>query len=132
MTTAPLDDVDMRTGRAARPGIVTGDVTARGCETARERVAVVAGVTVTGEITTLPLLIAAGATVAGKPVCRGTLSAPVAVRPADGVTDGATVAGVVTALDVDVVPTLASGGFAAKVGDGVAPDVTVGVRKPVF
>ena len=128
MTTAPLDDVDMRTGRAARPGIVTGDVTERGCETARERVAVVAGVTVTGEITTLPLLIAAGATVAGKPVCRGTLSAPVAVRPADG----ATVAGVVTALDVDVVPTLASGGFAARVGDGVAPDVTVGVRKPVF
>jgi len=144
MTTEPPVDV-MRTGRAARPGIVTGDViavgceTARerddviatGCETARERTVVTVGETVTGDVTAVPvLLIADGETVAGKLTWRATLRLPEPVRVVVVRAVGVDVIALVVA--VEVVPTFATGGLAALVGDGVMPDVTVGVRKPVL
>lgn len=91
---------------------------------------VTVGETATGDVTAvLLLLIADGETVAGKLTWRATLRLPEPVRVVVVPT-----VGVVTALvvAVDVVPTFATGGLAALVGDGVMPDVTVGVRKPVL
>lgn len=135
IVTVPLVVV-MRTGRATRPGIVIGAVIARGCATARARVVVVAGATVTGDVMDAFVAVADGATVAGKLIGRWTPSVPVAlpatVAPVVGfVTVG--VAGVEMLPTVVIaVPALATGGFAAAVGDGVMAEVTVGVRSPVF
>jgi hypothetical protein len=66
ITTVPPLDVVMRTGRAIRPGMETGCVMAIGCATTRVRVlAVVVGVDVMGDVTTVLTCVAAGATAAG-------------------------------------------------------------------
>jgi len=118
--------VVMRTGRATRPELVIGDVMAIGCETARERTVVTVGETVTGDVTTA----ADRETVAGKLTWRPTLRVPEPLRVVVVPTVGVVVTALVVA--VEAVPTLPAGGLAALVGDGVRPDVTVGVRNPVF
>jgi hypothetical protein len=56
ITTVPLLDVVMRTGRAVRPGTVRGALIADGCETARVRAReLVAGAAVTGAVTAVPV-----------------------------------------------------------------------------
>jgi hypothetical protein len=118
MTTLPLDELVMRTGRATRP--------AGGLATTRERVDVVDGMFVAADDTAA---VTGGATVLGKRTCAGTLRLPLAVR-------GTAVTGVVVdgemTLLLDAEPTLPIGGFAAAVGDGVIAELTVGVRIPVF
>jgi len=131
ITTVPLLDVVMRTGRAVRPGTVRGALIADGCETARVRAREL--VAVTGAVTAVP--VADCVTVDGNGTRCGmeTFAVPVPVRVAALVLV-VLVVGVVTRFDVAavVVPTLRTGGFDAAVGDGVRLDVTVGVKRPVF
>jgi len=104
ITTLPLLEVVMRTGRATRPETVLDEVSADDddCET-----------------------------VDGNGMRCGATTFAVALRVMVPVV---VAAGVVTRFDVAavLVPTLPTGGFDAAVGDGVRLDETVGVKSPVL